>query len=310
MSSSNAAGGATGTGTGNTDEPSTIPTKDSMTPIDTGFDVSGALAALRHEKKNHDLHSLPPAYTVHRRPLNHAPATNIHAGASVPKVVYVSQRTPLMSAIKRVKKILSLVEKRAMQSAGVTMGAKDRRHRLKSANDVIVKNNEEVLVKASGRAMGQALKVGEWFRNKEREYLCDVEVRTGSASVVDDIVQLSADEDEDDDDNRAHEAGKEEEPSTKDETTMVYGETTLEIMGSAVATSSADRIRSSDDSGQTQKSDSGSVQVESQQKANKPARRKKKKKNKRKRPVYEEDDVPEARLRWIKTVEVAIKLQG
>ncbi|KAL6251179.1 hypothetical protein RBB50_001387 [Rhinocladiella similis] len=291
-------------GTGTTNEASTIPTIGSAASI-TPFNVTSALAALKHEKKNHDLHSLPPNYALQRRPLNHAPVTNIHAGASVPKVVYVSQRTPLMSAIKRVKKILSLIEKRAMQAAGVTMGAKDRRHRIKSANEIIVTNKEEVLVKASGRAMGQALKVGDWFKNKEQEYLCEVEVRTGSASVVDDIVEIPADasDSEEDDDNNG------EEP-TKDETTMVYGDTTLEIMG-AVATSSAEHIRSSDASGQTKESDLGVVEVESQETMNKPARRKKKKaKKKRKRPVYEGDEVPEARLRWIKTVEVAIKLQG
>ncbi|KIW12955.1 hypothetical protein PV08_08142 [Exophiala spinifera] len=302
--SSDVASTGDGIGTSAVKGVSTVPATSSAASTKP-FDVSSALAALRHEKKNDNLHSLPPNYTVQRRPLNHAPVTNIHAGASVPKVVYVSQRTPLMSAIKRVKKILSLIEKRAMQAAGVTMGAKDRRHRLKTANDVIVTNKEEVLVKASGRAMGQALKVGDWFKNKEQEYLCDVEVRTGSASVVDDIVEVPADDNDSDEDDD-HEG---EEP-TKDETTIVYGETTLEIMG-AGETSSAERTRSSgaSASGQTKESDSGVIDVQSQEKKNKPARRKKTKK-KRKRPVYEADEVPEARLRWIKTVEVAIKLQG
>jgi hypothetical protein len=35
----------------------------------------------------------------------------IHAGASVPKTVYVSKSTPFMSAVKRVQKLLLQAEK-------------------------------------------------------------------------------------------------------------------------------------------------------------------------------------------------------
>lgn len=284
------------TATGAVASTSAITNTNSTT--DKLFNLSAELATLQHEKKNHNLHRLPPNYTVQRRPLNHAPVANIHAGAAVPKVVYVSQQTPLMAAVKRVKKILAHIEKRAMQQAGVTMGAKDRRHRIKAANETLVKNKEEVLVKASGRAMSQALRVGEWFRNKEKEFLCDVQVRTGSASVVDDIVEVPP---QDEEGQRMGEG----EDAEKEDTKIEYGDTTLEIIGH-VATSSAERLQSSGDTGQDKENEEDDVDVDDGQ-VKKSIRAKRKK---RKRPMYAEDDVPEARLRHIKTVEVAITLQG
>ncbi|KAI1629647.1 Rpp20 subunit of nuclear RNase MRP and P-domain-containing protein [Exophiala viscosa] len=260
----------------------------STTP-NTQFNISAELAALKHEKKNNALHRLPSNYTVQRRPLNHAPVANIHAGAHVPKVVYVSKRTPMMSAVKRVKKMLGLVEKRAMQQAGVRTGGRDRNRRIVQANEQIVKNKEEVLVKASGRAMEQALRVGEWFKNKETEFLCNVEVRPGSVSVVDDIVEVENEDEEE----------KEEDTTTT--TGIEYGDTTLEMVG-GVTTSTAEGVQASDETGQKEQ-----AEVDADADDAPGARRKRKK---RKRPVYNEEDVPEARLRWIKTVEVAISLQG
>ena len=37
---------------------------------------------------------------------------------------------------------------------------------------------------------------------------------------------------------------------------------------------------------------------------------KKRKRKKKSKPIYDAEDVPEARLRWVKTVEVAISLKG
>ncbi|KAK7903413.1 hypothetical protein LTR67_001433 [Exophiala xenobiotica] len=285
-------------------------TKSTSTSTNTSdrsrpFDVSAELATLQHEKKNHNLHRLPANYTVQRRPLNHAPVANIRAGAAVPKVVYVSQQTPLMAAVKRVKKILGHIEKRAMQQAGVTMAGKDRdrRHRIRAANETITRNKEEVLVKASGRAMSQALRVGEWFRNKEKEFLCDVAVRTGSASVVDDLVEVPP-QDEGEEGQRLGEGDGEE--AEKEETTIEYGDTTLEIIGHHVATSSSsvERVQSSANTGQDKENIDDEVDDEQVKKSTRAKRKK------RKRPMYAEDDVPEARLRHIKTVEIAITLQG
>ncbi|KAK5039407.1 hypothetical protein LTR13_003664 [Exophiala sideris] len=270
----------------------------SSTPS-TPFNISAELAALKHEKKNDALHRLPPNYTVQRRPLNHAPVANIHAGAHVPKVVYISKRTPMMAAVKRVKKMLGLIEKRALQQAGVRMGGRDRNRKIAQANEQIVKDKEDVLVKASGRAMEQALRIGEWFKTKETEFLCNIEVRPGSVSVVDDIVGVENEEEE------------EKEEETTMTTAIEYGDTTLEMVGGVTTSSTtAEPVQSSEDPKPGKKS--AEVDADADDSVGKTGGTTggTRKRKKRKRPVYNEDDVPEARLRWIKTVEVAISLQG
>lgn len=46
---------------------------------------------------------------------------------------------------------------------------------------------EEVFIKATGRAMEKAMRVGKWFGEREREYV--TRVKTGSVIVVDDVVE-------------------------------------------------------------------------------------------------------------------------
>ncbi|EXJ86209.1 hypothetical protein A1O1_06579 [Capronia coronata CBS 617.96] len=255
------------------------------------FNVSAELAALKHEKKNHDLHRLPPSTTIRRRPLDHPSVPDIRAGAKIPKVVYVSRRTPVVAAVKRVKKMLGLIEKRALQDAGATIRSKHKSANIAEANERIAESREEVLVKASGRAMEQALRVGEWFRNKEKEVLCNVEVRTGSVSVIDDIVELDQ-EDEDVEEQPVEEVQE----VSKNE----CGDTTLELLGD-VTTVTMEQMSSSNAGQQLTGADLGTED---------PPVKQTRRKRKRKRPVYKDDDLPEARLRWIKTVEVAISLQG
>ena len=277
------------------------------------FNVSAELKALRHEKQNADLHRLPPNATVQRRPLNHAPiADQRTSGANAPKVVYVSCRTPAVAAIKRVKKYLTTTEKRALKNAGVSVTKKDGRGpriAVEQANETLAKNKEEVLVKASGRAMTQALRVGEWFRTKEKDMLCHVEVRTGSVSTVDDIVEVEPDEDvnkENDDGDEEEEEGPQEEENSK----LQCGDTTLELLGGIDATtmSSAEQAQSTGDSIiEAAKERNDAVVGGLDDSLVKSSRRKRKK---RKRPTYEAGDLPEARIRWVKTVEIAISLQG
>ena len=151
------------------------------------------LASLKFEMKNKALPRLPPNATIQRRPLNHAPIASPYAGANTQKIVYVSRNTPIMSAVKRVKKLLSHIEKRAMQDVDL-VNHRNGMKKLAEASEKLAKDGEEVLVKASGRAMAQALKIADWFRTKEDEMRCKVEVRTGSVQVVDDIVEVDVDE--------------------------------------------------------------------------------------------------------------------
>ncbi|KAG9775003.1 hypothetical protein ABEF93_005730 [Exophiala dermatitidis] len=266
------------------------------------FNVTAELAALKHEKKNHDLQRLPPNATIKRRPLDHPSVPDIHVGANTPKVVYVSRKTPVISAVKRVKKMLRLVEKRALQQAGVSLKSKQRTAKIAQANENIAKAREEILVKASGRAMEQALRVGEWFRNKEKEMLCDVEVRAGSVSVVDDIVELENDAAEEEEKQEAT-----EDVDIQDESKIEHGDTTLELFADHVNTSTGEQPSSGN--GQSNARNSGTVSDLQMEEGNTPVK-KTRRRNKRKRPMYKEDELPEARLRWVKTVEVAISLQG
>ncbi|ETI22215.1 hypothetical protein G647_06288 [Cladophialophora carrionii CBS 160.54] len=273
------------------------------------FNVSAELKALRHEKQNQDLRRLPPNATVRRRPLNHAPIADLRSsGAKAPKVVYVSRRTPAVAAIKRVKRYLTSIEKRALQNAGVG-GTRERvqgpRSAAEKANEVLAKNKEEVLVKASGRAMAQALRVAEWFRTHEKDMLCNVEVRTGSVSTVDDIVEGDGDHENEDKDKNDEEAVREEQESVKQQ----YGDTTLELLGGPDVTTlgSAEQATSTGDSkpeGAGERDDGDTNMDDSLVKQ---SRRKRKK---RKRQMYEADELPEARIRWVNTVEVAVSLQG
>ncbi|KAH0844765.1 hypothetical protein AYO21_01914 [Fonsecaea monophora] len=297
------------------------------------FSLANELKALRHEKRNQNLSRLPANATIQRRPLNHAPVADLRSsGTKTPKVVYVSARTPVVAAIKRVKKYLVHIERRALEDAGGGFASRKHGHgkggghparAAEKANETLARDKEEVLVKASGRAMGQALRVGEWFRNKEKDMLCRVEVRTGNVSTVDDIVQLDdlEEEKEEEDEHAEHddpgqneknedvEEGTLEEPA--EPSTLQCGDTTLELLGGVdVATKSSGENKSQSTLAEAQMGMSAA-----EQSANDTAmhdslpNHNRRRRKKRKRPTYEAENLPEARIRWIKTVEVAISLQ-
>ncbi|CAG8173687.1 unnamed protein product [Penicillium salamii] len=140
---------------------------------------------LKFEKKNTDLAKLPKYAKVEKRPIPHAPVASPYAGASVPKVVYVSSSTPFMSAVKRVQKLLIQAEKRATANISLEDTRKSEQQILEELSKVSEKR-EEVFVKATGRAIEKALNVGKWFEEKTTQYV--VRINTGSVLVVDDVV--------------------------------------------------------------------------------------------------------------------------
>ncbi|KAK5074380.1 hypothetical protein LTS08_005333 [Lithohypha guttulata] len=278
-------------------------------------DVSGELRNLKHEEKqNKQLPKLPANTTINRRPINHASIASPFAGSKVQKVVYISRKTPVMSAVKRVKKFLREIEKRAMQSQGVdnVLGnggrasrGEDRElhRRLDDVSEKLRRDAEEVLVKASGRAMEQALRIAEWFRNREEEISTKVDVRTGSVSVVDDIVEK--DENEDTEAEAADNTDDEESPEVAAAMTVLDGgDTTMELL----------RNLENNVTGSAQDQNKNLARTDDQP-SNNPGQsstseKPKSRRRKRKRAQYGPDDVPEARLRWVKTVEVAISLRA
>jgi ribonuclease P/MRP protein subunit POP7 len=240
------------------------------------------LGELKFEKKNKPQPQLPPNTTIQRRPLNHAPVASPFAGASVQKVVYVSRATPLMAAVKRVKKLLTHIEKRAMQDVDITRG-KEGLKKLAAASEALGTNGEKVVVKASGRAIEQALKVGEWFKSKEEELVCKVEVRTGSLQVVDDLVEAQGEED------------VVEEAADTAETDVEFSNEGGVVVNEDPQAAVAPKTPSQEDDSKQKMGQKG---------------KKRRKRGKRKRSMYDKDDMPEARIRWINTVEVAISLKG
>ncbi|KAJ5266749.1 hypothetical protein N7478_009557 [Penicillium angulare] len=141
---------------------------------------------LQFEKKNKDLVKLPNYAKVEKRPIPHPPVASPYANATLPKVVYVSSGTPFMSAVKRVQKLLRQAEKRATANINLEDTRKTEKQKLAELSKAADKR-EDVFLKATGRAIEKALKVGKWFEEKETEY--SVKVNTGSVLVVDDIVE-------------------------------------------------------------------------------------------------------------------------
>ena len=261
------------------------------------FDISDELAKLKHEKKNQKMHRLPANATIQRRPINHAPVASPFAGSQVQKVVYVSSKTPLMSAVKRVKRLLHEIEKRATQDVKlIERGERAGMRKLAEAREKLAKDGEEVLVKASGRAMQTALRVGNWFQSNETEMDCKVEVRTGSVSVVDDIIDVKEENESD-----GGVAVDEQEESTL----LEGGDITLELLGEETKNTNEDVEESAKD--QVQSSEQNEEKTTPSEE---PAPAKKSKRKRKKRPVIDPDELPEQRLRWIKTVEVAVSFKS
>jgi len=123
---------------------------------------------------------------VQKRPLLRPSIPSPYAGKGSQKVVYLSTKTPFMSAFKRVKQLLNQINKRYMQGtlAGKNTGRERNQGLDKAAR--ATRKPEEVVIKATGRAIEKALNLALFFQ-KQDDYC--VRIRTGSVDAVDDIVQ-------------------------------------------------------------------------------------------------------------------------
>ncbi|PWY73884.1 hypothetical protein BO94DRAFT_568880 [Aspergillus sclerotioniger CBS 115572] len=129
---------------------------------------------------------LPKHLKIQKRPIPHPPTPSPYSGSSTPKTIYVSSSSPTMGVIKRVQKYLRAAENRATGSVlGKNKGRREQIAALAKSQEALKK--EEVFVKATGRAMERALKVGKWFEGEERKEEYCVRVKTGSVVVVDDV---------------------------------------------------------------------------------------------------------------------------
>ncbi|KKK16097.1 hypothetical protein ARAM_005511, partial [Aspergillus rambellii] len=232
---------------------------------------------------------------VQKRPIPHAPVASPYAGASVPKIVYVSTNTPFMSTVKRVQKLLRHAEKRATASVDLANSKKKDQQKLATiARGQDQLRREEVFVKATGRAMQKALSVGRWFEGRDSEYV--VKVKTGSVLVVDDVEE---------DDEAKEKAMKEAE--------RLSGEGGLQSSGLVGDDSTVPTMTEVSEGSGNSGSGAGTTGfVSSGDTLPKPLSKSAMKKRKRAASLAAsivEAELPETRTRWVNSVEVAVSLR-
>ena len=122
---------------------------------------------------------------IEKRPLLHPAIPSSYTNSSQQKVVYISSKTPFVSAVKRVRKLFSMIDKRTMKNVDLINGKSSDKANLQALSKQD-KQPEEVFLKATGKAIEKALGLALYFQGQD-----DVKVtlKTGSVGAVDDIVQ-------------------------------------------------------------------------------------------------------------------------
>ena len=106
-------------------------------------------------------------------------------------MIYVSAKTPFISALKRVRKLLSEIDRRSTGKVDLVNGKGNDKQKLtafrEKTNSVGKgKEPEAVVLKGTNRAIEKVLELGLYFQRQDD---CMVRLKTGSVGVVDDIVQ-------------------------------------------------------------------------------------------------------------------------
>ena len=127
---------------------------------------------------------------IQKRPMLRPPIPSPHSGADQKKVVYISTKTPFISAVKRVRKLLDGIDKRSTGRIDLVDGKGSDKQKLRKLgernNDSTGKDPEEVVMKATNRAIHKVLGLSLFFQGQDD---CRVRLRTGTVTVVDDIVE-------------------------------------------------------------------------------------------------------------------------
>ena len=106
-------------------------------------------------------------------------------------MIYISAKTPFISAVKRVRKLLSEIDRRSTGKIDLVNGKGNDKQKLVALRQKTIpvgkiKEPEAVVLKGTNRAIEKVLGLGLYFQRQDD---CMVRVRTGSVAVVDDIVQ-------------------------------------------------------------------------------------------------------------------------
>ncbi|KAK6437717.1 hypothetical protein LTR95_006087 [Oleoguttula sp. CCFEE 5521] len=149
------------------------------------------------------LPQLPKGAELSKRPLLRPAIPSPYSGPETQKTVYVSAKTPFLSAVKRVEKLLKLADKRTVHSATTISKQREQSRKRKRSfseheGDDIAgiaavaeekresgEGGEEVVIKGTGKAVQRVLELGLWFQQRELEYV--VGLRTGSVGAIDDV---------------------------------------------------------------------------------------------------------------------------
>jgi ribonuclease P/MRP protein subunit POP7 len=132
---------------------------------------------------------------IQKRPLIHPPVAAPRTGSATEKIIYVSANSPFISTIKRVRTYLSFIESRAAGSIPLASGHKKMKAAIEAGIELARSNSgdgkgkgkgEEVVLKATGKAIEKLLRVAVFFQGEQD---VKVEVRTGSVGAVDDVVE-------------------------------------------------------------------------------------------------------------------------
>ncbi|KAI9716122.1 MAG: hypothetical protein M1812_005550 [Candelaria pacifica] len=134
----------------------------------------------------HKLQRLPQNARIQKRPMLRPPIASPYAGKQAQKVVYISSKTPFISAVKRTRKLLNQIDKRSMGKVSLLGNGKDR-EKVARTGKVGEGEQEEVVLKATGKAIEKAMGLALFFQGQED---CKVRIRTGSVMVVDDIMEI------------------------------------------------------------------------------------------------------------------------
>lgn len=125
-----------------------------------------------------------PGAQITKRPLIHPAIAPPKTGSRVQKVVYLRSTTPFISAVKRVRGYLKEIDSRSMGTIDLSNPSLTDRELVASAGKGRDGQQEEVIVKATGRAIEKALNIALYFQKQDD---CKAVLRTGEVGAVDDI---------------------------------------------------------------------------------------------------------------------------
>ncbi|RDI89720.1 hypothetical protein Vi05172_g586 [Venturia inaequalis] len=163
--------------------------------------------SIKAKPRSGKLPKLPSNSRIQKRPLHHPAIPSPRASSSTQKIVYVSSKTPFMSAVQRIRTHVTQISKRKSQSindtthSSTSKGAQIRR---KAGGDRILaqameeieraekdKGGEEVIVKGTGKAIEKVMGIAGFFQENAVKEGVKVRLTTGSVWAIDDVSVLN-----------------------------------------------------------------------------------------------------------------------